>query len=325
MDTEPLYWTIVSDNNVGVQHMLGGRVETAIGLFKTALNASKALLRSPTTSTVLTAKASEATGNGVSKLRHQQQEQGQREEGGSQQAKHSSNEDRRTEPSSVTFHRETSSLECGVEQQAPASISSSATSILSTEEGYICAIPSRIPVETFKNAMDGGKGMKLKEQLSLVCLYNLALATHIQAYGFEQRDMFAHSPKIRQSMAYHRWGIAIRLYELTYTVLLNFQGGDTVNMMYYLTIVNNLGLIHKHRKETDKANNCFHRLLSALVFLKESSGDAGAGPNSAFSDASIPQDYQLSHQELSSECLTAFFSNAADEVILEKITTAPSA
>ena len=382
MDVATLYSTLITNNNDGVDHLRHGRVEIAIGLFKTALQASKALLchgavvGSTPPSTCPPRNDAAATSS-------QQQVQDQDEcvstehpkqpsmstTGGQHTATRRSDSSRTSSPSSsgtilpppVTSIRDVpqdNEQQNQDEGSAAATTATTATRsflpiILNTEDGYICAMLSKIPpTSTIKVPYadeDDHEDWTLKEECSLTCLVNLAIATHIQALDFEhhvleQEHSQFHRGQKEQCLRqiYQRWDIVIKMYELTYKILMRLHGDNNsdvagfdeeynVNtMMIYMMIVNNLGIIHKHRREMELSHHCFQRLLSIVVYLKECGivGNGGVGRGGVFENLAYPTSpHQPSPYDgiVSFDFIEAFFSNAINEVILTKNATAPSA
>ena len=378
MEVATLYSTLITNNNDGVDHLRNGRVEIAIGLFKTALQASKALLcHGAVGSTASCSPRNDL----ASSSQEPQQEQEQEESvsphhpkqpsvstttGGQHAATRRS--DSRT---SIYPPPSTSTREVDLEESATTTTRSFLPMILTTEDGYICAMLSKIPpTSTIKVHADEDdhEDWTLKEECSLTCLVNLATATHIQAVDFEHQvllelqqfhrrdcdsnhdDHRLHQKEQCVRQIYQRWDIVIKMYELTYKILMRLHGDNTADvgsvgvggdeedsvntMMIYMMIVNNLGMIHKHRNEMDMSNHCFQRLLSILVYLKECGivGSAGGVGYGVFETLGYHSTHPTHHQppspygsSLSIDFIEAFFSNAINEVILTKNTTAPSA
>jgi len=96
---------------------------------------------------------------------------------------------------------------------------------------------------------------KLYASLSYIMLYNLALTHHIQAVEAENEVSLT---KLRKALWLYEAALSIQMKE-----------NISLTVMQTMAIVNNIGHIHSVRKDTEKARDCFQRLLSAIMIVKD--------------------------------------------------------
>eukprot|EP00526_Cylindrotheca_closterium_P019679 CAMPEP_0113633262 /NCGR_PEP_ID=MMETSP0017_2-20120614/17310_1 /TAXON_ID=2856 /ORGANISM="Cylindrotheca closterium" /LENGTH=229 /DNA_ID=CAMNT_0000543893 /DNA_START=76 /DNA_END=765 /DNA_ORIENTATION=- /assembly_acc=CAM_ASM_000147 len=92
-----------------------------------------------------------------------------------------------------------------------------------------------------------------KHDVSSIMLFNLALAYHLSAL-----DSMNPDADLRK---------ALHVYELLYTMQQENEENFLCNLMFVLSILNNIGIIHQWRNEDDIAARCFDKLLSVLMLI----------------------------------------------------------
>jgi tetratricopeptide (TPR) repeat protein len=95
---------------------------------------------------------------------------------------------------------------------------------------------------------------------SLLCVFNLAVTSHCRA--IQTTD---------SNLALSRYKMAVKLYELSYSLVLTTIKCNGVNadtMLITLAIINNVGVIHNQTERSIQAHQCFERLLSCMVYLR---------------------------------------------------------
>jgi tetratricopeptide (TPR) repeat protein len=101
--------------------------------------------------------------------------------------------------------------------------------------------------------------------VSLIILYNMALANHLIA--LEEEDDEEDEEEETNCCKEQRLSKAFRLYELAYK--LQLAVGDQAGTLFALFLLNNLGQIHKAMGNVNKSRQCFERVLSNVIILGE--------------------------------------------------------
>ena len=96
-----------------------------------------------------------------------------------------------------------------------------------------------------------------RHDLASIVLFNLALAYHLSAM-----DSMDPGSDLRK---------ALHVYELVYTMQQENKENFLSNLMFVLSILNNIGIIYQWRNEDDIAARCFDKLLSVLMLLSNHS------------------------------------------------------
>lgn len=91
-------------------------------------------------------------------------------------------------------------------------------------------------------------------EISITIMFNLALSHHLTAVSGQTNDPLK------------MMGHAVALYELAHS--LQIQEGLAMNIEYTMAMICNLGHIHQSLGSQDLATNCFHNLLSILLYLQ---------------------------------------------------------
>ena len=117
--------------------------------------------------------------------------------------------------------------------------------------GFVFRDPIEIPVNA---VLKSHPTVRLYIKLSIVAMYNLALALHLNAIQTNDR---IHLERARI------------LYENAFQIHLDENCGD-VTLLYSMALLNNLGLIYNALHEEQKSRNCFDNMLSAMMLLLES-------------------------------------------------------
>ena len=99
-----------------------------------------------------------------------------------------------------------------------------------------------------------------KHDVSSILLFNLALAFHLSAL-----DSMDPASDLRK---------ALQVYELVYTMQQENKQNFMSNLMFVLSILNNIGIIHQWRNDDHIAAQCFDKLLSVLMLLSNHSQSA---------------------------------------------------
>jgi hypothetical protein len=164
---------------------------------------------------------------------------------------------------------------------------------------FVCSNTCRIPEQGFTD--------QCAAFYSFICLFNLAVTTHLRAL------LSMDGTTTNNKSGIHSGGFSLltaakRLYELTHQLLVRDEG--PISVMFNLVIVNNLGHVYKRMGETEKVRQCFEHLLSCLMFIKESFGAQGV---------------EEEEQQLCKACLEGFHSNIVSEIIFNGNGTAPAA
>jgi tetratricopeptide (TPR) repeat protein len=87
----------------------------------------------------------------------------------------------------------------------------------------------------------------------LMIIFNLALAHQLSAVGGDKEKS-----KLRK---------AAKLYELSFSFILQRDENFENNVVFTMATVNNMGLIYHKLNDGETANKCFEHLLSTLMFL----------------------------------------------------------
>ena len=124
----------------------------------------------------------------------------------------------------------------------------------SEEEDYIYRHPIYIPDQAFKSINLTGEQDCLAVLLTVISLFNVALAHQLLAMESRSNRRFC----LQKSS---------RLYELGYHLAATnkIDGGS----LFLLSILNNLGHVYKTLSCHIKASKCFQQLLSTLMYLSE--------------------------------------------------------
>ena len=96
--------------------------------------------------------------------------------------------------------------------------------------------------------------------VAFILIFNLALAHQLQVTTRKEDD--GASSTIKQFLER-----STALYELAYQLLLSKP--DAFSIRVSLVLCNNLGQAHRALSNHHKANGCFSRLLSTLLYLKD--------------------------------------------------------
>jgi hypothetical protein len=114
--------------------------------------------------------------------------------------------------------------------------------------GYIY----RKPIHVSPHSMQEGHSMGVT--LSLIVIFNLALAHHLVA--------------VQNNMCRRRLQKALQLYELAYQLQLEEKHEQQVNSLRFTMIIaNNLGEIHRTVNNRSKHMMCLQHLLSTIMYL----------------------------------------------------------
>lgn len=118
------------------------------------------------------------------------------------------------------------------------------------------------------------------QELTYVCLYNLALSYHLKSFEIEPGSAF--------QKAYLQK--ALSLYELSQMIQMEKCMAIRVNAYHSMALVSNLRHIHYELGHTEKADLCSQHLVSTLMYLNYC-GEASVLPGSsmdAFLDTLLP-------------------------------------
>jgi hypothetical protein len=111
----------------------------------------------------------------------------------------------------------------------------------------------RDPIEIPFNAVaKSAPSPRLFSKLSIVVMYNLALAFHLSSL---------------QNFSVERLIRAKQLYEFTFQM--HLQESCDVTLLYSLALMNNLGLIYQVLSDSERSNQCFKNMLATMMFLLE--------------------------------------------------------
>lgn len=113
--------------------------------------------------------------------------------------------------------------------------------------GFLFRDPIEIPIHT---VLKSSPSTRLFVKLSIVFIYNLALAFHLSA--IQTRDNFQLER-------------AKRLYE--YAFQMHLEENCDVTLLYSMALLNNLGLIYKATDEDERSQKCFRNMLSTMMYL----------------------------------------------------------
>lgn len=99
---------------------------------------------------------------------------------------------------------------------------------------------------------------KTYASLAYILLYNLALAHHLQAVDGTDGGGKSSQAILKKSLC---------LYQAAHSV--EMKERIPLTIMQTMAIVNNVGHIHSAMQNANMANECFHRLLSAIMIIKD--------------------------------------------------------
>jgi tetratricopeptide (TPR) repeat protein len=128
---------------------------------------------------------------------------------------------------------------------------------IKNHDGFVYRRPLLVP----KRCVEEGHYMGIS--LSLIILYNLALAHHLKAISMiSQSECDALSSPDKEKMQALKK--ALQLYQLAYQLQLDQNGGY---LRFTMIISNNLGEIHRVAGNAKKHIMLLHHLLSAIMFM----------------------------------------------------------
>jgi tetratricopeptide (TPR) repeat protein len=120
----------------------------------------------------------------------------------------------------------------------------------SIQPGFVFRDPIEIPFDSVaKTSLRHGSFAKL----SIIVMYNLALAFHLSAL---QKSSL---PRLKR---------ARKLYELAFQM--HLKESSDVTLLFSLALMNNLALIYDMLGEHERSKMCFTNLLATMMFLLES-------------------------------------------------------
>lgn len=101
-----------------------------------------------------------------------------------------------------------------------------------------------------------------KQDVAAILLFNLALSHHLSAL-----DSMNPDADLRK---------ALYVYEMVYTMQQQKKDSFLIsNLMFVLSILNNIGIIHQWRNNDAIASRCFDKLLSVLMLLTSTQSNDG--------------------------------------------------
>jgi hypothetical protein len=122
-------------------------------------------------------------------------------------------------------------------------------STFTVDKDFVFRDPIEIPIRFIAKR---APSRKFFVKLTIVVMYNLALAFHLSAL---------------QTLSHDRLIRAKKLYE--YAFQMHLQESCDVTLLYSLALMNNLGLIYRLLRDQDRSNECFQNMLATMMFLLE--------------------------------------------------------
>jgi hypothetical protein len=119
----------------------------------------------------------------------------------------------------------------------------------SLDQPFVFTDPIEIPAEVTKVAPT----QRLFSKLSMVAMYNLALAFHLSALELASVTRLVRAQKLYE-FAFH----------------MHLEESCDVTLLYSLALMNNLGLIYRLLGDEGRSGQCFQHLLATMMFLLES-------------------------------------------------------
>jgi hypothetical protein len=101
---------------------------------------------------------------------------------------------------------------------------------------------------------DIGMGYKDGVMVSCMIIFNLAMAYHLHGAEDPQENV---GSLVR----------SLKLYELSFNLQREEQFEN--NVLFTLSVVNNLGLVHRLLQDDESATKCFEHVLSTLMYLTD--------------------------------------------------------
>jgi len=118
-------------------------------------------------------------------------------------------------------------------------------------DNFIFQEPIEIPFHSVANSTPSPQ---LYSKISIVVLYNLGLSFHLCSIQRKSWDALNRARKI---------------YELAFAMHMNDESCD-VTILYTLALLNNLGLVYRALGESQRSQQCFHNLMSTMMYIMES-------------------------------------------------------
>jgi hypothetical protein len=139
--------------------------------------------------------------------------------------------------------------DCGSSRRMPRRSQEETSSSEDCGGGYIYQKPIRVSPHSMQ------EGHSMGVTLSLIVIFNLALAYHLAA--------------VQNNMCRRRLQKALQLYEIAYQMQLETQHEQQqVNSLRFTIIIaNNVGEIHRTVNDRSKHMKCLQQLLSAIIYL----------------------------------------------------------
>jgi hypothetical protein len=119
----------------------------------------------------------------------------------------------------------------------------------SPDQPYVFMDPIEIPAEVAKVTPT----QRLFSKLSMVAMYNLALAFHLSALELASVTRLVRAQKLYE-FAFH----------------MHLEESCDVTLLYSLALMNNLGLVYRLLSDERRSSQCFQHLLATMMFLLES-------------------------------------------------------